>query len=191
VSAFEIAGRAEGSAWWVAVRARWPTLLALAIAGLTWGGSPMKGLSEALLLFGFGYLAAAVIQRRRLTWLIACSAVLALALLRLQDRVDPAVVLIVAAVALVVWGAVRGRLLPPGELLTEAGGMAFFAAVGLAALMVEPDVGRYLLAAGWISHALWDIAHWRANRVVSRSFVEWCAVFDFIGGVSILIFPAI
>jgi hypothetical protein len=40
-------------------------------------------------------------------------------------------------------------------------------------------------------HALWDIAHWRANRVVSRSFAEWCAVFDFIGGVSILIFPAI
>jgi hypothetical protein len=57
--------------------------------------------------------------------------------------------------------------------------------------MVEPDVGRYLLAAGWISHALWDIAHWRANRVVSRSFAEWCAIFDLIGGVSILIFPPI
>lgn len=44
---------------------RWPTLLALLVAGLSWGPSPLKGLSEALILFALGYLIAAVVQRRR------------------------------------------------------------------------------------------------------------------------------
>jgi hypothetical protein len=160
------------------------------MAGLSWGASPLKGLSEALLVFGFGYLTVAAIGRRRGTWVIFVALLLSVVLLRLQDAVDPALALIVAAVTLVAWGAVRGQLWPPGDLLTETIGMLLFTTIGLTALLIDPDLGRYLLAAGWIGHTIWDIAHLRADKVVSRSFAEWCAVFDFIGGISILVFPA-
>jgi hypothetical protein len=49
------------------------------------------------------------------------------------------------------------------------------------------ELGGYLLAAGWFGHAAWDVAHYRADKVVSRSFAEWCAVFDALGAVGILI----
>jgi hypothetical protein len=163
-------------------------LLALDMAGLTREVSPLKGLSEALLVFG--YLAAAVIGHRRATWVNFVALLLSVVLLRFQDRVDPALTLIVAAVTLVVWGAVRGQLWPPGDLLTETIGMIVFTTVGLTALLIDPDLGRYLLTAGWMGHTVRDIAHLRADKVVSRSFAEWCAVFDFIGGISILVFPA-
>jgi hypothetical protein len=94
-------------------------------------------------------------------------------------------------VTLFAWGAARGRLWPPGDLLPVTVGMILFTAIGLTALAISPDLGRYLLAAGWLGHAVWDIAYLRADKVVSRSFAEWCAVFDFIGGVSILVLPAL
>ena len=181
----------DRTVWWRLLARRWPTLLALAMAGLTWGASPLKGLSEALLVFGFGYLAAAVIGRRRASWVIFVALLLSVILLRFQDHVDPALALILAAATLVSWGAVRGQLWPPSDLLTETAGMPLFTTIGLTALLIDPNLGRYLLAAGWMGHTVWDIAHLRADKVVSRSFAEWCAVFDFIGGISILIFPAL
>jgi hypothetical protein len=144
------------------------------------------GLSEALLLFALGYLAAAVIRRRRATWLVAVVGVGALAALRLQGWVEPWVAMIVAAFAFVLWGAARGQLWPPGDLMLETAGMAVFAVIALAAVSVDPGLGLYVVAAGWAGHAAWDFAHLRADRVVSRSFAEWCGVFDLFGAVGIL-----
>ena len=110
----------------------------------------------------------------------------ALAALRLQELVEPTVVLLAAALAFVLWGVARGQMWPPGALAVETAGMVLFAAVALAAASVEPDLGLYLVAAGWAGHALWDFAHLRADKVVSRSFAEWCGVFDLLGAVSIL-----
>ena len=183
------AHRAPGRRGWVAVLAqRWPTLFAIALAALT-AGDPgsVGGLSEALLLFALGYLAAAVIGRRRATWVVAGVGIGTLAALRLQGWVEPWVVLVAAALAFVLWGAARGQLWPPGALVLETAGMVVFAAIALAAVSVERDLGLYVVAAGWAGHALWDFAHWRADRVVSRSFAEWCGVFDLLGAVGILV----
>ena len=173
--------------WVAAVLHRWPTWFAVALAALN-AGDPgsVGGLSEALLLFALGYLAAAVIGRRRATWAVAVAGVGVLAALRLQDRVEPWAVLLAAALAFVLWGAARGQLWPPGTLMVETAGMAVFAAIALAAVSVDPDLGLYLVAAGWAGHAAWDFAHLWADRVVSRSFAEWCAVFDLLGAVGIL-----
>ena len=173
--------------WVAAVLHRWPTWFAVALAALT-AGDPgsVGGLSEALLLFALGYLAAAVIERRRATWAVAVAGVAALAALRLQDRVEPWAVLLAAALAFVLWGASRGRMWPPGALAVETAGMVVFAAIALAAVSVEQDLGLYVVAAGWAGHAVWDFAHLRADRVVSRSFAEWCGVFDLLGAVGIL-----
>jgi hypothetical protein len=172
-----------------ALARRWPMLLALTMAAISWGSTPTKRLSEAVLLFAFGYLVAAVLQRRQATWLIAVAVIGGFAVVRLQDWIDPAAVLLIVAVVLVGWGAVRGLLWPPGELMLQTVGMIGFATLALTALAVDLDVARYLLAAGWIGHAAWDFAHWRADKVVSRSFAEWCGVFDLAGGIGILLLP--
>ncbi len=178
----------ERRGWAAALMHRWPTWLAIALAALTVGGSTVESLADVLTMLAFFYLAAAVLQRRQATWLVAVVVVAAFAALRLQDWVDPVVALLVAALALVFWGAVRGQL-RRGTFLVEAAGMVGFTAIALAAVSVDPDLGRYIVAAGWFGHAAWDFAHFRADKVVSRSFAEWCAVFDFLRAVGILFLP--
>ena len=73
--------------------------------------------------------------------------------------------------------------------MLETAGMVAFTAIALVGLSVDPDLGRYIVAAGWFGHAAWDFAHFRADKVVSRSFAEWCAVFDVLRAVGILILP--
>ncbi len=172
--------------WVGAVLHRWPTWLAIAMAAVLAPGSTVGELADVLPLLAFGYLAAAALQRRRATWLLAIGVTGAWAVLRLQDLVDPLAVLLVAALALLLWGAVRGRR---GALLVEAAGMVGFTAVALAAVSVDPNLGRLVVAAGWFGHAAWDFAHLRADRVVSKSFAEWCAVFDVLRAVGILLLP--
>ena len=179
----------ERRSWAAALMHRWPTWLAIALAALTVGGSTVESLADVLTMLAFFYLAAAVLQRRQATWLVAVVVVAAFAALRLQDLVDPVVALLVAALALVLWGAVRGQLRRRGTLVVEMAGMVGFTAIALAAVSVDPDFGRYIVAAGWFGHAAWDFAHLRADRVVSRSFAEWCTVFDVLRAVGILVLP--
>ena len=175
--------------WAAALMHRWPTWLAIALAALTVGGSTVKSLADVLPMLAFFYLAAAVLQRRQATWLVAVATVAAFAALRLQDWGDPVVALIVAALALMLWGAVRGQLRRRGALVVEMAGMVGFTAIALAAVSVDPDFGRYIVAAGWFGHAAWDFAHFRADKVVSRSFAEWCTAFDVLRAVGMLVLP--
>ena len=70
---------------------------------------------------------------------MAVATVAGFAALRLQDWVDPVVALIVAALAFVLWGAVRGQLRRRGALVVEMAGMIGFTAIALAAVSVGPD----------------------------------------------------
>jgi hypothetical protein len=173
---------------WAAIMHRWPTWLAIAMAALLAGGSTVESLASVLPMLALAYLAAAVLQRRQATWLVAVVIVAAFAALRLQEWVDPVAALLVAALALVLWGAVRGQL-RRGALVVEMAGMVGFTAIALAALSVDQELGRYIVAAGWFGHAAWDFAHLRADKVVSRSFAEWCTVFDILRAVGILVLP--
>ncbi|MCX4903070.1 hypothetical protein [Streptomyces sp. NBC_00878] len=53
-------------------------------------------------------------------------------------------------------------------------------------LAVDPDLGRCLVAAGWFFHGVWDFVHLRLDKVVARSFAEWCAVVDVLIAVHLL-----
>ena len=75
----------ERRSWAAAIMHRWPTWLAIALAALTVGGSTVKSLADVLPMLAFFYLAAAVLQRRQATWLVALATVAAFAALRLQD----------------------------------------------------------------------------------------------------------
>jgi Ni/Fe-hydrogenase subunit HybB-like protein len=67
-------------------------------------------------------------------------------------------------------------------------GVVSFGSIALAGLYVNPDLGRYILAAGYLGHAAWDVAHHIANKVVPRSYADFCGVVDLLLGFAIL-FP--
>src|SRR5829696_1570720 len=60
----------------------------------------------------------------------------------------------------------------------------------LVALYVDPDLGGYLVAFALIGHAGWDAFHYLRNRVVARSYAEFCAVLDLLAGAAILMLLA-
>lgn len=95
----------------------------------------------------------------------------------------------IIGVAYLVWGASRGGLESRGPLLLQTFGAVGFGSVALAALYVDADLGRYILAAGWFGHGLWDVAHHIANRVVPRWYAEFCGVADVLAGCAILFAP--
>ncbi|MDQ4031849.1 MAG: hypothetical protein M3332_06115, partial [Actinomycetota bacterium] len=57
--------------------------------------------------------------------------------------------------------------------------------------------GHYVVAAGWIGHAIWDVAHHRdlnhhrAVGVVPRWYAESCFVLDLLIGASLLVSPTL
>jgi hypothetical protein len=129
----------------------------------------------------------AALARRRPTWLgIALVALLVVTGL----RTDFAKGIVIAAIIYWVWGAVRGQLWRPGWLTLETAGVAAFGSLTLAAAFMDAGPARYLLAAGWLAHAAWDVAHHRADRIVPRWYAECCAVVDVLLAAAILILPA-
>jgi hypothetical protein len=56
----------------------------------------------------------------------------------------------------------------------------------LVALYVEPDLGGMLVAIGLLGHAAWDAVHYVRNRVVTRSYAEFCAVVDLLVGAAVI-----
>jgi hypothetical protein len=85
---------------------------------------------------------------------------------------------LLAAVIYLTWGTARGDLGDRRLLTAQTAAVLGFGAVALAATAVDFDVARYVLAAGWLAHAAWDIAHHRLGRVVPRWYAETCLVAD-------------
>jgi hypothetical protein len=85
-----------------------------------------------------------------------------------------------AAIALIVlvWSAVDGQLFRSGEFQLQALGMVGFGALTLVGLAVDPGAARYVVATAWLLHGVWDFVHLWRDRVVRRSYAEWCGVVD-------------
>jgi hypothetical protein len=161
---------------------RWPTVLALGLSAATFGGSETEegvaSLSEVLLLLPLLYLVVAKLQRRQASWPVLVVGITPFIALRALDVIAPAAVFSAVALLVLVWGAVDGRLRRPDLFRVEALGMLGFGALALAGLAVDPDLGRYLVAAGWFLHGIWDFVHLKLDKVVARSYAEWCGVLD-------------
>ena len=91
------------------------------------------------------------------------------------------------ALAFVMLGATREQLRGPSSLILQGAGMLTFGAIALVAYCVDPDSGGYLVAFALIGHAAWDAVHYVQNRVVARSYAEFCAVLDLLVGAAILL----
>lgn len=92
----------------------------------------------------------------------------------------------VLALAYLAFGAARGELRRPGVLALQTAGLLAFGAVALVAVSVGPGLGEFVLAAGLVGHALWDLAHHRADRVVPRPYAEFCVVFDLLAAAALI-----
>ena len=167
-----------------ALKDRWPTALALGMSALTFGGGEtaegVASLANALVLLQLGYLVVAKLRRRQASWPVIAVGFASIIVLRLLDVIEPAAVLSAVALLVLVWGAVDGQLRRPDpfQLRVQALGMLGFGALALAGLVTDPELGRYLVAAGFFVHGVWDFVYFKLDKVVARSHAEWCAVLD-------------
>jgi hypothetical protein len=170
--------------WADRLKDRWPTALALGMSALTFGGGEtdeaVATFAQVLPLLPLLYLVVAKLRRRQATWpglVVGLASVIAL---RALDVIAPAAVFAAVALVVLVWGAIDGQLRRPDPFRVQALGMLGFGALALAGLVVDPDLGRYLVAAGWFLHGVWDFVHLKLDRVVAPSFAEWCGVIDVV-----------
>ncbi|MEU4546625.1 hypothetical protein [Nonomuraea dietziae] len=175
---------------WTVVLRRWPTALAAGIAILSLGGGGsdegVAALATALMLLPLLYLIVAKIRRRQASWPVLVALSVLFVVLRALDVIAPSAFFAAVALVVLVWGAVDGQLHRPGPFRTQALGMVGFGALALAGLIVDPDLGRYLVAAGWLFHGVWDLVHLKLDKVVARSYAEWCGVLDVLIAVQLV-----
>jgi hypothetical protein len=175
---------------WTALLERWPTALAVAMTAATFGGSESEegvaALADALLLLQLGYLVVAKLQRRQASWPVIATGFVVITALRVTDVIAPAAVLSAMALVVLIWGAMDGQLHRPNPFRVQVLGMLGFGAFTLAWMVVDPDVGRYLVAAGFFLHGVWDFVYFKLDRVVARSHAEWCAVLDVIIAIELI-----
>jgi hypothetical protein len=167
---------------WTDVAKRWPTALAVGPWALTLGGnesaSMVGGLGEALLTLPWPYVIGARLQRPRVAWPLLLAGMLAITALRMLDVIDPSSVFVAAALILLVWSASGGHMRKPGMLRVQALGLVGFGAIALIGLAVDPNLGRFVVAAGWLLHGVWDFLHLRLDKVLVPSYAEFCGVYD-------------
>lgn len=167
-----------------AVLKRWPTVLALAIAVLGMSdGDPastaVEGYGEVLPYLALLYLVVGKLRRRAFSWpalLLGGTIVVALNVV----GVGPVIATVGIALVALAWSTTGGELRTSPLLRAQALGVIGFGALALVGLALDPDVGRYVIAAGWFLHGIWDLVHLRLDRVVSRSYAEACAVIDIL-----------
>jgi hypothetical protein len=94
--------------------------------------------------------------------------------------------LLVLAFAYLTIGAVRGTLRPPAVRNAQLAGATVYVGLVVAGTLLPAPASQFVIGAGWLAHAGWDLWHHRRNLVVWRGFAEWCAVVDAVIGVSVL-----
>ncbi|MER5335429.1 hypothetical protein [Micromonospora sp. NPDC002717] len=105
----------------------------------------------------------------------------------LDPWVPPAPFLLALPAAYLLIGAARRQLGERRMLVLQLAGLAGWAAVALVATVVDGRLAGWLVAAGWLGHAAWDVVHHRANRVVPRGYAEWCAVIDTVVALAVVL----
>lgn len=163
---------------------RWPTLAALLAAVLVWFGNSgdtagaVEGLGAAVLLLPLEYVILNQLGRRAASWPVLGGIVVAVFVVELLDVLPLQTAVLAAALVLLIAGGITGTPNGRKTFSVQAAGMVLFGALALIGLAVDPGVGKYVVAAGWLLHGAWDVVHWRRNSVVSRSYAEACGILD-------------
>ena len=174
--------------WTDVLMHRWPTAsLGIAVAALAaFDLQDGLGFAALIVLMALVYLGAAALDRRWSAWAVLLAGIPITFFIPSTSEVVPSVVLLVATLVFLVLGVARGQRQRPGSLPLQTVGMLAFGSTALLALYVDPDLGGKLVAIAILGHAAWDAYHLLRNRVVPRSYAEFCAVVDLLLGAAIL-----
>jgi hypothetical protein len=167
----------------------WPTVAAIALAGFV--ASDISGGSELapiLAASGLVYLGAAALRKPAMAWpVFLVTFVVITAASAGLTGFDATWALLGLAGLFVAYGLLNGVVRPAGGFPLQTIAMIAFGAAAAIALYVNQVVGAYLVAAGLLAHAAWDVYHHRVNKVVVRSMAEFCFVLDTLLAVAIVI----
>ena len=179
--------RAPGRRWTEVVMHRWPTALGVAVAALiAFDLEDGRELAALTVLMPLVYVGAAALDRRWSAWVVLLAGIAVLTVVPSTPQVVPSVGFLVAALVFLVVGVARGQWRRPGGLPLQTVGMLAFGSIVLVALYVEPVLGGILVAIGLLGHGAWDAYHLLRDRVVARSYAEFCAVLDLLTGAAVL-----
>ena len=185
--------RTHRMAGWAGVLGhRWPTALGVAVAALTAFDLELEAgfvasLKALVAVLALVYLGSAALDRRRSAWVVLLAGLPVALFLAPASGIAAGIVILVASLAFVALGVARARRRGPGGLSLQAAGMLGFGAIALATLYVDTVLGAYLVAFALLGHAAWDAFHYLRDRVVSRSYAEFCGIFDVLLGAAILL----
>jgi hypothetical protein len=101
--------------------------------------------------------------------------------------VEPGIAMSVVVVLVWLWTVVRRRYTDGGMFRLQTAGTLVFGAVTVVCVAVEPRWGTLLAGAGFLAHGAWDVYHHRADRVVHRSYAEFCGVVDVVVGPALIV----
>jgi hypothetical protein len=167
------------------LRRRWAAALALVVGALVWGVD-VAFLRDLMLILPLVYAVTAAIGRLQAAWPVLIASLLLLVGATNQSWVSVDAVIIGVAAAALLTGTALGRA--RGLLALQGFGVVLFGGLAVLAAEAAPGWARWLVATGWLTHALWDIAHLRARRAVVASYAEWCAVFDLCVAVMLVVY---
>ena len=175
----------------------WPTFVGVAFAAfcaldMFRGSEGGRDLASILAASGLVYLGAAALQKPSTAWPLFLGTVVVITASRVSNRAgwadfDATWVLLGLAALFVLYGLRRGAARPIDRLPLQTIAMLGFGMTAAIALMVSGHAGPYLVAAGLLGHAAWDVYHHWANRVVVRSMAEFCFVLDTLLAVAIVV----
>jgi hypothetical protein len=168
---------------------RWPIALGLAIAVLQLLGDPdTDTVASTTGVAVLCYLGAAAFDRRWVAW-AACFVLPPVVVISVAA--DLAWWVIFAVVAVVVLSVGLLRKVPRDVLSAQAGALVVYGGAAVAALFLAPRLGLALAGMGLAAHAIWDVVHYRRNKVVHRSLAEFCVFLDVPLGVGAIVLAII
>lgn len=176
---------------------RWPTALAIVTVGFAIG--LMALVDNEADLFGPSvavmagiYLLAYALGPPWTAWIAfpALSVVMSvLQVLHERDvaRADPFVGIVVVLVLLWLLAIARRRFTDLDTFSLQTAGMVVFGVITLVCADAAPRLGTAVAGIGFLAHGLWDAYHFRVDKVVHRSWSEYCAVIDIPTGIALIV----
>jgi hypothetical protein len=166
----------------------WPAAVGVVFAGVLAAGlADGTELAALLAAAHFVYLGAAALRRPAAAWPLFWLTFVVIGVGRAVGGPDPTWVILGLAVAFAVYGLARGAARDPEGLPRQASAMVVFGAVAAVVLLVGGDAAGYVVAAGLLAHAGWDIYHRRTGKVVTRSMAEFCFVLDTLVAIAMIV----
>jgi hypothetical protein len=176
---------------------RWPTAAAI-VVGV--GGIVLIAVLDREVEF-FGpvvvmmagiYLMAFALGRPWTVWIALAVLSTVASVLLVLDGLDvlpasPAVGMSIIVVVLWLWTVAQRRFRDARTFSLQTAGMVVFGAATLVCAVIAPRWGILLAGVGFLVHGVWDACHFRAKKVVHRSYAEFCGVVDLVVGTALIV----